>query len=171
MNRLTGDQVKLAQVVLDRIIEFPKAHSQIMWYHMPVEADGPGDRRTSAPLFSVSSLVGHSAEREMWRVPRDAMLALNPAAMVECGSTACVAGHAVLAAAELGMIDLHEESNNCIMDLAADLLGLDTDNDGDVPLFSAVGSELDVQKGLEYAIAQGHWRHCDSGTTECEGQT
>ena len=168
--RLTDDQVKLAQAVLDRITEYPKAHSQIMWYHQPVEPT-PTSYRTSTPLFCVSSLVGHSHEREQWGVPRDTMLALNPAAMVECGSTACVAGHAVLAAAELGMIDLHEEGDSRIMEVAADLLGLDAGIDGDVPLFSANGTELDVQEGLEYAIAQGHWRHCDSGPTECEAQT
>lgn len=129
------DQHKVVLLASERMDAFPDTHDQDAWYWSPVESGVAG----GWDEFGIASDLGKSTD-----------LPLSPLAMRECGSTACCAGHIVLAAIDLGM-ELRRGEH--IADEAQRLIGISCDTAED--LFDAHGHEETVREWMREAAAMG----------------
>ena len=145
MQQLTEEQVKLVGAVLDRITAFPKSWDQQWWYHLRKTR-----RRPRGPCWSfLSDLVTSSGEVREHTV-------VDPMAMVECGTTACVAGHTVLAAIELGIAAPSGATpRDAISHRASDLLGLPFEARG--RMFAGQADKRNIKRFLRDAQRTGKW--------------
>ena len=78
----------MVRVARDRIVNFPQAHHQGMWLH--IGAAWGGDREQISDDELVADMLVVGTDIEAWAA---------------CGTTACVAGHLVAAAIELGYLE------------------------------------------------------------------
>ena len=113
MPPMTEQQHKIVKRVHERITTFPESHDQGYWYWTDVNE---GDEVIDALMpqqttYSPADVAGASSE-----------IVVDVAEMVKCGTTACLAGHAVLAAIELG-IPLPNDAEH-VWEAAVPLLGV-----------------------------------------------
>ena len=131
---LTEQQHKIVRRVQERLEQFPETHSQDVWYRGPTKIS---DDLMDA-VRGRGSFEG---------------LAIDVQDMRECGTTACLAGHAVLAAIELG-IEVPDTPHVHIA--AADLLGL-SGQGGTDRLFSFARTKAGIRQRVAKAAETGEW--------------
>ena len=145
MSTLTEDQRKLCLEVADRLDAWPETHSQHDWY----------DHYT----WGREAMDGSDLCTTLYGTPHPGRTAVvDLLDMAECGTTACLAGHALIAAHDLGMLhddDPGRSSNRYgIADSAARLLGLSNVDPG---WFDADVDEADVRWAVRTAADTGRW--------------
>ena len=143
MQQLTEEQVKLVGAVLDRITAFPKSWDQQWWYLRKSRHSPRG-----VHLSYHTDLVAPTGELRERTV-------VDPMAMQECGTTACVAGHTVLAAIELGIATPPGALADDIASRAAYLLGLPRNVQR--RLFAGYADKRNIKRFLRDAQRTGEW--------------
>ena len=148
MTPMTEEQHKVVRRVLERLEQFPETYNQQLWY-----GGGRDHLRESSltALLPGGDQVLNDDEVEALR----AKLVIDVAQMSECGTAACIAGHTILAAYELG-IPLLEDSW-MFSDVAKALLGVD-EHQAD-SLFA--GGENNARNWVATAAETGSWDHVD----------
>ena len=133
---LTEEQCKVIRRTAERIESEPRVHDQTVWYRGPVPNVHSGD------------LMAAVRGTRPW-----ADIAIDVDDMLKCGTTACLAGHAVCAAIELG-VEVPAESLS-VSDAAQELLGLDEANRCE--LFSSHAGRFSLLGRLNRAAEKGEW--------------
>ena len=82
---------KVAQIVLERIENFPETYHQPEWTGEREQKHGTGTVASSGDGFTVGSLGGGEGK-------------FGASDWSDCGATGCVAGHASAVAVELGLV-------------------------------------------------------------------
>ena len=135
---MTNEQLKVGKRVLERIDEFPTTHNQAQWHWASPEIlrDHGG--------VQISPLTG-------------AIPAIAAVDMHECGTVACLAGHTILSAYELGIpIPLERDAtDNPPEEVAGELLGMDEDQAE--ALFFNEPYEYTARDYLAAAVERGGW--------------
>ena len=121
MAELTETNLKVVMRVHERLRDYPDTHNQGSWYELGYEScdcEAEGEEECGC-IFLVEDDLMEAALDDSWSEG----LAIDAQAMRECGTTACLAGHAVCAAIELG-VQVPEDTDGTIEELGAKLLGL-----------------------------------------------
>lgn len=131
---MSDSAIKVAMRVRERIESFPCTHDQSKWYCSPFG----GSMSEAVSNGAVSALV------------------VDAAAMSDCGVTACLAGHAILAATELGIPVPVPDSRYTPVPEAARRL-LDMPREDCPPLFVTPMTTKALLRALDEAVEHGAW--------------
>ena len=132
---LTEQQHKIVRRVQERLERFPETHDQDVWYRGPTK-------------FS-DDLMNAVRGRGSFEG-----LAIDGQDMLDCGTKACLAGHTVLAAIELG-VEVPDTPD--IATAATDLLGLSGHVSLRRRLFSHTHTEAGIRQRVAEAAETGGW--------------
>ena len=136
---LTEQQYKVTERTLERLTGHPTTHDQTRWYF---QRNPPRGMDLSVDGFMVA-VDAHEMER--------------------CGALACAAGHAMLAARELGI----DRPAGHVSNAAAKLLGL-SENQAFI-LFFAVTDKVDVVRLFRHAVEHRAWPDIEEPTSPVVG--
>ena len=117
MTELTETNLKVIMRVHERLQKFPDTHNQGIWYEL--------DRREMCECEEGECECRPLDEGDLLKAAHGGRwcegLVVDAAQMRECGTTACLAGHAVCAAIELGV---EVDRSYSMESVGAKLLGL-----------------------------------------------
>lgn len=150
---LDDEQYKIVKRVHERITQFPDTHDQYTWYRTPEMAQkeeylGEECIEYDYDDYGTHFLLALISEEEQQYKP-----VVDVETMNVCNTTACVAGHAVLAAYELG-IPYRISVTAPITVQAESLMGLNGEQSD--RLFHCLGNKEAV-RAVERAADSGTW--------------